>query len=120
MFQEILKSIVENVEGAIGAIIMGRDGLSVTKYVKEGGDESIDLEGAGVEFSVALNQIRNILYTHTNSPLKEVSVSCENFKFILYPINEEYFILLLMGKEGFEGKGKFYIRINQEKLNKEL
>ena len=55
MFKEMLQDIVDNTQGATGALLMGYDGIALETYVADNVDTNI--ETVGMEYSVVLTQL---------------------------------------------------------------
>src|SRR5438132_1445996 len=56
MFADLLKKVVDNVDGGIAAVIMGLDGIPVETYHRL--TDRIDVNTVAMEFSFILGQIR--------------------------------------------------------------
>ena len=56
VFREILKEIIEGVEGGIGGLIIGKDGIALETYLKTEGDGAIDIQAFGVELVTSINE----------------------------------------------------------------
>jgi predicted regulator of Ras-like GTPase activity (Roadblock/LC7/MglB family) len=54
--KNVLKEIVENVDGALGAIVMGYDGIPLDEYITEA--SPIDLQVLSVEYATVLKEIK--------------------------------------------------------------
>lgn len=99
---EILKTLVDQVEGATGAAVGGVDGLLIEQY------------GAGVDLGDAVAEHANLLrntraaYTETlqTGDLREMMVVTEKMIGYTQPIGEEYFVLLLLEPIANLGKAR--------------
>ena len=56
MFTEILQRIVEETAGAVGAVLMGYDGIAIEQYFSQG--KTLDLQMVAVEYANVLKEIR--------------------------------------------------------------
>jgi predicted regulator of Ras-like GTPase activity (Roadblock/LC7/MglB family) len=54
LFADILKKVVDNVDGGLGAVIMGLDGIPCRDYTRQ--PERVDVNTVGMEFSFILTQ----------------------------------------------------------------
>ena len=56
MFSEHLKTVVDQVDGGVGALLMGLDGIAIESYVADG--NKMDITTLGMEFSFILGQVK--------------------------------------------------------------
>ena len=117
MFTEHLKKVVDNVDGAIGSLIMGLDGIAVDSYVR---DKDSDITTVGMEFSFILTQVRKAAQILEIGAVQEFAVKAEQMTLVLRMLNEEYFLALMLTHEGNFGKGRFLMRLAQPRLVAEL
>lgn len=116
MFKQTLRDVVDNVEGGLGALLMGFDGIAVDKYAPEG----YDVETLGMEFSVVLNDARKAALALEAGRTDEVAFRAERVTAIVRILNEEYFIALALSPEGNLGKGRFLLRLAAPKVLQDL
>jgi predicted regulator of Ras-like GTPase activity (Roadblock/LC7/MglB family) len=116
-FSEVLKETVEKVDGAVSAMIIGADGISVQEYAPE---RLVDLTGLSAEAS---QMIRDISLAADNLGLgeaKEFSIISERCGIIMRKINTEYYLALVIKPEGNYGKGRFILKTAIPKLEGEF
>ncbi len=118
MFTEHLKKLVEDVDGGIGSLIMGLDGISVDSYLRE--DESADITTIGMEFSFILTQVRKAGEILEIGGLQEFTVKAEKLTLIVRMLTDEYFLALMIASDGNFGKGRFFMRLAAPRLIAEL
>ena len=116
-FSDILKEVVDGTEGALGALIVGLDGIPVEEYSVSG---EMDLQSMTVEYSALLKEIEKGSQAAQMGTTREVSVLAEKAMIILRRLNEEYFFVLILKPEGNFGKGRFLLRMSVPKLLKEF
>ncbi len=116
-FGEILKNVVDGTEGALGALVVGLDGIPVDEYSV--GSE-LDIQSMTVEYSSLIKEIEKGSQTVQLGSTKEVTVMAEKAMVMLRRLNEEYFIVLIIKPEGNFGKGRFLLRMSVPKLLKEF
>lgn len=117
MFTEILKEAVENVEGAVGALIIGSDGITVEDYLL---NSPVDSQSLGAEYSTLLKDVEFASESLGLGSSNEISVISERCIIVMRRINREYFIALIMKPEANFGKGRFILRKAIPKLEKEF
>ncbi len=116
-FADILQEVVNGTEGALGALIVGLDGIPVEEYSVK---NDMDLQSMTVEYSSLLKEIEKGSQAAEMGTIKEVTVITEIAAIMLRRLNEEYFFVLIVKPEGNFGKGRFLLRMSVPKLLKEF
>jgi predicted regulator of Ras-like GTPase activity (Roadblock/LC7/MglB family) len=116
-FSDILKEVVNGTEGALGALIVGLDGIPVEEYSLNG---DLDIQSMTVEYSALLKEIEKGSQAARLGSTKEVTVIADKAMIMLRRLNDEYFFVLIIGPEGNFGKGRFLLRMSVPKLLKEF
>ena len=116
-FADILKEVVQGTEGALGALVVGVDGISVEEYSL---DKEIDLQSMTVEYATLLKEIERGSQSSQLGSTKEVTVIADKAMIMLRRLNEEYFMVLIIKPDGNFGKGRFLLRMSVPKLLKEF
>ena len=118
IFNEAVEKAVENTPGALGALLMGLDGISLAVYTRPGAE--IELEVVGVEYASLLTDIRKACDILESGDVKEVTVTTDRFVVIVRSISKDYFMALTLSPDGNIGKGRFIMRVQAPKIQKEL
>jgi predicted regulator of Ras-like GTPase activity (Roadblock/LC7/MglB family) len=105
MFSEILQRIVEETGGGIGAVLMGYDGIAIDQYFAS--DEALDLHMVVVEYSNVLKEIRKTADILSLGDMEEISIRTDRFIIVIRMLNEEYFVALVINRDGNFGKGRY-------------
>lgn len=116
-FADILKELVNGTEGALGALVVGIDGIPVDEYSVSG---DLDLQSMTVEYSALLKEIEKGSQAARLGTTKEVTVIADEAMIMLRRLNEEYFLVLIIKPEGNFGKGRFLLRMYVPRLLKEF
>ncbi len=116
-FSDILKEVVHGTDGALGALIVGLDGIPVEEYSV---NNDIDLQSMTVEYASLLKEIEKGSQAAHLGTTKEVTVVAEKAMIMLRRLNNEYFFVLIIQPEGNFGKGRFLLRMSVPKLLKEF
>jgi predicted regulator of Ras-like GTPase activity (Roadblock/LC7/MglB family) len=116
-FGEVLKNIVHGTDGALGAVIVGLDGIPVDEYTI---DADFDLQSMTVEYSSLIKEIEKGSQASNLGSTKEITVIADRAMIMLRRLNDEYFIVLIIKPEGNFGKGRFLLRMSVPKLQKEF
>ncbi len=116
-FSEILRDVVSGTDGAIGALIVGLDGIPVEQYSV---DRDMDIQSMTVEYSALLKEIEKGSQAARLGSTKEVTVIADKAMIMLRRLNDEYFFVLIISPEGNFGKGRFLLRMSVPKLLREF
>src|SRR5512135_2983377 len=100
-FSDILKEVVHGTEGALGALIVGLDGIPVEEYTV---NNDIDLQSMTVEYSALLKEIEKGSQAVHLGTTKEVTVIAEKAMIMLRRLTDEYFFVLIIKPDGNFGK----------------
>lgn len=119
MFKAALEAIIENTDGAIGALIMGTDGIAVEKVMRPEADEA-NLDVAATEFT---SLVRNAQRAGNDTGLggvRELSVTLDSATVIMRLFSREYFVVLALKPEGNFGRGRYELRKAELQLAREF
>lgn len=120
VFQEILKEIVEGVEGGIGGLIIGKDGIALETYLKPEGNGTIDIQAFGVELVTSTNEFQRAAQALDSDHLEEVSLVMPKYIAMMRLINPEYFIVTVISRGGNFGKARWLMRREMPRLQAEF
>ena len=112
-FRSILRSIVEECGGGLGAVLMGADGIPIEEYVTDRipeGPLQEDIGNAGVEFARILEEIRKAADALGGGAVNETVVSLARMCLVFRPIDDETFLALVIATDGNLGKARYLIR----------
>ena len=90
-FGELLKQILSKVDGAVGALIMGLDGIAIEQQVSEGTPKD-----------------------------GQLGVIAGNMVLVIKLINPEYFLLIALAHGGNIGRARFELKKAQMMLEEEF
>ncbi len=116
-FSEVLKETVEKVDGAVSAMIIGTDGMSVQEYAPE---KLVDLTGLSAEASAMIKDISLAADNLGLGEAKEFSIISDRCGIIMRKINSDYYLTLVIRPEGNYGKGRYILKTAVPKLEGEF
>jgi predicted regulator of Ras-like GTPase activity (Roadblock/LC7/MglB family) len=122
-FKSILRTIVEECGGGLGAALMGNDGIAIEEYLADSaGDSALqgDIGTAGVEFGRILAETRKAADAMAAGPVEETIIRLDGFSLIFRTIDEEYFVVLALEPDGNLGKARYLIRRHLLAIRQEL
>jgi predicted regulator of Ras-like GTPase activity (Roadblock/LC7/MglB family) len=108
VFAEYLQKVVDHVDGGIGGLIMGLDGIAVERYVSN--SANVDMDTIGMEFSFILTQIRKAAELLEVGHVQEICIKAEQLTIVIRMLNEEYFVGVALRADGNFGKCRFLLR----------
>jgi predicted regulator of Ras-like GTPase activity (Roadblock/LC7/MglB family) len=117
-FRETLKGLVDNVTGGQGAVMMGYDGIPIDEFVL--GDASLDVQLLSVEYATLLKEIKRTVELLQIGEMEEISITTDLSRVIVRPVSQEFFVVLVLDREGNFGKGRFLLKREAPKLAEEL
>ena len=109
-FRERLNTILGRVDGAIGALIMGYDGIPIDECIRP--DLRIDVQLLAVEYANLLKEIKRTVDVLKTGAMEEVCISSGEVKIIIRAISDDFFMVLLLEKGGNFGMGRYLLKLN--------
>lgn len=119
MFKEILETIMEHTEGSLGVLIMGTDGISVERLLKEAGQEA-NLDIAAAEFTSLVKSSQKAGKDTGLGELRELVVSLDGAVVLMRLLGRDYFVVLALSPDGNLGRARFELRKAELQLTKEF
>jgi predicted regulator of Ras-like GTPase activity (Roadblock/LC7/MglB family) len=120
VFSDLLKHIVGRVDGAIGALIMGLDGIAIEQQINDADRYDNRLSMIAAAYATLL---RNSMRTSSDvgvGQLQEMTVLSGNMMLVIKLINPEYFLLVALEANGNVGRARFELRKAQLLLEEEF
>jgi predicted regulator of Ras-like GTPase activity (Roadblock/LC7/MglB family) len=117
VFSGLLEQMVERIDGAEAAAIMGMDGIIVQRA---SASQAIDLDLIAAEYTSLL---RNALRTSRDTGLgglQELLVLAERATLMIKVLTPDYFVLLAIAPDGNLGRARYELRKAQLMLEPEF
>lgn len=118
MFADILKKVVDHVDGGLGAVVMGLDGIPVETYTRQ--PDRVDINTVGMEFSFILTQARRAADSAKIGGFEELTVKADRLVLVLRMLSPQYFLGVAISGDGNFGKCRYLMRLAAPKLVAEL
>ncbi len=112
-FTDVLKETVDKVDGAVSAMIIGADGITVEEYVTE---KLIDLTELSAEASAMIKDINLAALNLGIGEAREFSIISDKCGIIMRRITPDYYLALVIHPYGNYGKGRFILKTAVPKL----
>jgi len=114
-FEDSMQQLMEECPGARGAAIVDPDGIPVAVTPRED-----SLEALGAELATILRDLAEAAREFQHGSLNQCSVFAEEATIVLTTIAAGYFLVLVLGRDGPAGKGRFLSRVARERLYSEF
>jgi len=109
VFADTLRKVVDNVDGALAAVIMGLDGIPVETYVRQ--NDKVDVNTVAMEFSFILGQVRKAGDSLQVGGLEELSVKAQRLLLVCRMLSPQYFVAVAISPDGNFGKCRYLVRM---------
>jgi predicted regulator of Ras-like GTPase activity (Roadblock/LC7/MglB family) len=128
-FEAILRTIVEECGGGVGAALMGNDGIPIEEFTasQSAGSSAagevgqpVEVGTAGVEFGRILLDIRRASDALGGGALEETIIRVKGFTLIFQPVDDENFLVLALARDGNLGKARYLIRRHVNAIRQEF
>ncbi|HET6514745.1 MAG TPA: hypothetical protein VFG09_06245 [Thermodesulfovibrionales bacterium] len=116
-FANILKEVVDKVDGAVSAVIIGSDGIPVQEYATE---KLLNLEDLGAESSAMIRDVNLAAQNLGLGRAEEFSIISDRCGIIMRQINADYYLALVIRPDGNYGKGRFVLRTTVPRIEGEF
>ena len=116
--KEMLKEIVDRVDGALSVMVMASDGIPVEEYCRE--DSGLDMQLFAVEYATLLREVSRMVSMLDAGDLEEVSVSTASLRVILRTVGSDLCLALVMECGGNFGKGRYLLKLRGTDVAREL
>jgi predicted regulator of Ras-like GTPase activity (Roadblock/LC7/MglB family) len=118
MFKEKLSQVVSHVDGTLGCLLIGFDGIPIeTLYT---GDEIPQMDEVAVELSNLLGKFRRLESTYEMGGVDEVAVTIGNITALAHVVGEEYLLMLALNSEGDVDRGQNMLRLIAPAVEREI
>jgi predicted regulator of Ras-like GTPase activity (Roadblock/LC7/MglB family) len=117
MFSEYLDALIEKVDGALGAAVMGMDGISIEKRLT---DPSINIESLAAEYTSSLRTLSSTTQDTGLGSLEELVVSTDRRIVAIRMITPEYFLFTLLRDDANLGRARYELKRGRYLLAKEF
>jgi predicted regulator of Ras-like GTPase activity (Roadblock/LC7/MglB family) len=117
MLNQGLEKILDNVEGALGAVLIGLDGLPIAEVTRK---ETLEISVLGAELTTLYKNALRAVTDLNFGNLQEVAVVTNSVAVISRAITNEYFLLLALSPEALIGKGRYQLRKSVDEFRKQL
>jgi len=116
-FKSVLREAINNVDGAVGAGLIGLDGIVVDQVASRA---DFDMAVGGAEYATIIKSARRASEEFGIGVTNEVMISTERTTMLMMTVGKDYFVALAMNLDGNLGRGRLELKKAISKLEKEL
>jgi predicted regulator of Ras-like GTPase activity (Roadblock/LC7/MglB family) len=117
VFSEVLQEVSSKVEGSIGYVVMGMDGIPIERLIA---DRKHNFDMIATESTTLLRTTQQASEELGAGPLRELSFATAEFTVLAVAITDEYILLGALSKGSNYGKARFYMKRAALRLEKEF
>lgn len=116
MFKNVLEELKKNVEGTVAVSLIGLDGIAI-ETVK---NADFPLDGMGAELSSFLKTLQTARTDLDTGDLEQFALTTAKYVTFLSRVIADYFILMILTRDGNYGRARFELRRARRALQNEL
>jgi predicted regulator of Ras-like GTPase activity (Roadblock/LC7/MglB family) len=103
-----LRELVDQVPGALAAVLVDQDGLTVDSYGRP--DADVESESLSAECNTVIARARDAASRLEYGAVGELAVGTERCFLLCRFVQGKYFLILVLGRSGLLGKARFYLQ----------
>jgi predicted regulator of Ras-like GTPase activity (Roadblock/LC7/MglB family) len=126
MFREKIQKLVDRLDGGVGAVLMGFDGIAVDSYTRPPRADAAplpDIQTIGMEFAHLISQARRGAQSLEIGDIREITIRTDRLTVLIQALNKDYFLacgILASGANPNVGKARYLLRMTVPQLAAEL
>jgi len=106
-FKALLNRLLEDIPGALGAIIVDWEGEAVDQVTRM---NEYDIKVLGAHSGIILRLLREALFRIENGNLEEVVFRTAQSKTMIAPLTEDYLLILQLGEDAIAARAAYKMR----------
>jgi predicted regulator of Ras-like GTPase activity (Roadblock/LC7/MglB family) len=116
VFKDVLSGLLQRIEGALAASLIGLDGIAVETL----NTSNVPLDVLGAEFGGFVKSIRHADTELDTGAVLQFALVTERYVTFLSEVTNEYYILLVLQPDGNYGRARFELSKAKHLLRDEL
>ena len=117
MFRQKLTRVVKNVDGSLGCMLIGFDGIPIDSVF--GGEELTQMNAVAVELSNLLDKFRR-LQIYEVGEVNEVSITLGDVTALARVVASEYLLILALDADADVNRGQTMLRLIAPYVEREM
>jgi len=118
VFQDTLRRIAQRVEGAQAVSLVGLDGIPIDSFGSS--SNGLSIESVAAELGAFVKAVEGPHTSLEATAVQQLTIVTDKSTAILSRVTEEYYLLLLLSKDGNFGRARFELQKAAMALEKEL
>jgi predicted regulator of Ras-like GTPase activity (Roadblock/LC7/MglB family) len=108
--RELLTLLLGQVEGAFAVMLMGSDCIAIDEIQQ--GEAGFDVQTMAVEYGTVIKEIRRTIEVIGAGEMEEIIINTTNSCMVIRILNEEFFAVFVLARDGNLGKARYLLRSN--------
>lgn len=117
VFDEVLHDVAGRLQGCVGLVVMGMDGIPIEKLTL---DDGVNFEMLATECTTILRNTRQASEDVGAGRLREMIVMTDSLVVLAEAITEDYVLLATLRQGGSYGYARYLLRRAASKLEREF
>ena len=117
VFSEVLQDVVKKVDGWVGLVVMGMDGIPIEQHRL---DDTANFETLAAECTAFLENTRQASEEVDAGSLREITITTELLVILAVAITKYYILLGVIRRGANQGRTRFVMRRATLQLEKEF
>jgi len=118
MFKEKLSQVVDNVDGTLGCLLIGFDGIPIESLYP--GEEIPEMDEIAVELSNLLGKFRRLQENYEMGGVDELAVTIGDMTTLAHVVGDEYILMLALDSQADVGRGRNMLRLMAPWVEREI
>lgn len=116
MFKRVLEQMADRVDGTLAVSLMGLDGIAIESVNRSG----IQLDAVSAEFGSFVKAIRVSSAELNTGEVQQLAVMTDQYVTFLSAVTSDYFVLMILSRDGNYGRARYELRRAKFVLEDEL
>jgi predicted regulator of Ras-like GTPase activity (Roadblock/LC7/MglB family) len=116
-FKNLLSRLLEDIPGAVGAIIIDWEGEAVDQVTRI---DEYDIKVLGAHSGIILGMMRDALSRVEGGELNEVVICTEQNKIMMVPLTDEYLLILQLKQSAITARAAYKMRLCVDELREDF
>lgn len=121
MFRESIQRLVNRLDGGVGGVVMGFDGIAIETYVRDGqAGQVADIHLVAMEFGHLVGQARGAAERCELGAVREVTIRTDKLVVVMLLLTGEYFVACGLVPSGNVGRARYLVKLAAPRIRAEL
>ncbi len=112
-FKNLLSRLLEDIPGALGAIIIDWEGEAVDQVTRS---DEYDIKVLGAHSGIVLGMLRDAIVRVASGTLDEVLIRTDQNKIMMVPLTDEYLLVLQLEQAAITARAAYKMRLCVDEL----